>query len=288
MKLWEPKQRIERLYRKSLRRIASLIIGDLKENDSPETISDKLFKISQSIEFQRFAESIALKMVTHLFADNGRTWRQAAMANGRGREIYKALQKELAGKTGELLYEQVRRNAEIIKTLPGSIAEDVTAYVARETLKGRRQEEIAKEIAKKFSSQTKARADLIARTELSKTCAALNESRCRQLGLNWYIWRACGGKGGDGRTRYSHKNMSDVLINWNDPPAPEDLFPYVSKSGKRYRNTLGHYHAGCCPNCRCYAEPLIDLTKIMWPAVIYYQGRLKKVDLKMFKKISNM
>lgn len=184
-----------------------------------------------------------------------------------------------------MLMQQVERNAQIIKTLPDNIASDVTGYISRETLKGRRFTDIAKEIALKFPEQTKARADLIARTEVSKTQSALIESRCRQFGVNWYVWRAVGGSGGDGRTRKSHRGMSGVLVSWDDPPAPENLFPVIGKNGKRYRNSLGHYHAGCCPNCRCYAEPIIDLDMLDWPARIYRNGNINTVSRNKFMKI---
>lgn len=288
MELWEPKQRIERLYRNNLQEIAKQIVMRIGDQSDPEIIRHTLEIIARSPAFQKFAEKSALKMVTHLFDDSGKTWRQAAAVNGRGRDIYEALQKELRGRTGQMLMEQVRRNAEIIKTLPLDISVDVTDYVSRETLKGRRASDIADEILKKFPKQTKARADLVARTEVSKTQSALIESRCRQFGVNWYVWRAVGGGSGDGRTRRSHRCMADVLVCWDDPPAPEDLFPLIGKNGKRYRNTLGHYHAGCCPNCRCYAEPVIDLDMFAWPLRIYKDGGIKRISRKEFMKIANI
>lgn len=288
MELWEPKQRIERMFRNNLQEIAKQIVMRIGDQSDPEIIRHTLEIIARSPAFKKFAESSALKMVTHLFDDNGKTWRQAAAANGRGRDIYEALQKELRGRTGQMLMEQVRRNTEIIKTLPLDISADVTDYVSRETVKGRRASDIADEILKKFPKQTKARADLIARTEVSKTQSALIESRCRQFGVNWYVWRAVGGGSGDGRTRRSHRCMADVLVCWDDPPAPEDLFPLINKNGKRYRNTLGHYHAGCCPNCRCYAEPVIDLDMFTWPLRIYKDGSIKRISRKEFMKIANI
>lgn len=286
MELWEPKQRIERMYRRSLQEIAKQIILRIGDSTDIEAIKKTLHYVMKSNEFKKYAEASATKMATHLFADVGKTWRQAAKENGKGREIYEALQKELKGKTGKILAAQIKRNADLIKSLPDDIAEDLTGYIAKETFKGRRAADIAEEIKRKFPAQTKARADLIARTEVSKTQSGLTEARCRQFGIDWYIWRACGGSSGDGRTRKSHRAMSGVIVAWDDPPAPESLFPITGPTGKRYKNSLGNYHAGCCPNCRCYAVPVIDIDFMDWPARVYRGGRIQTVSKKAFKKIA--
>ncbi len=282
--LWEPKRRIEAAYERSLRKIAVDIILRVGETTEIDAIKKTLRKIAHSPIWQEHAETAALKMVTQLFDDQGRTWREAAKYNSRGADIYRALRQELKGHTGAALMQQVMRNAELIKTLPDAIANDVTRHVAAETLRGRRASDIAREIALKFPEQTKARAQLIARTEVSKTQMGLLEARCRSIGRSWYEWRATGGGRGDGRTRKSHRGMSGVLVHWDDPPAPEDLFPTVGKNGKRYKNTLGHYHAGCCPNCRCYARPVIDLDLFDWPMRIYRSGSIQRISRKTFAK----
>lgn len=283
--LWEPKRRIETVFQNNLRQLASDIILRVGDDSDVEVIKRTLKIIANSPQFIKFAQASALKMVTHLFADQGRTWREAAKYNSRGQEIYSALRKELRGKTGELVMQQVLRNAAIIKTLPLEIAEDVNRYVAAESLKGRRASDISKEIQEKFPKQTKARADLIARTEVSKTQSALTESRCKQFNIKWYVWRSVGGARGDGRTRDSHKKMADIIVNWNEPPAPEDLFPTIGKTGRRYHNTLGYYHAGCCPNCRCYSEPIIELDMFNWPMRIYRNGSISRISKKNFMKL---
>lgn len=285
MDLWLPKRRIEQSFHRNLQELAKLIIKEVGNTTDIDMINSILKSLINSREYQRFAESIAKKMVTHLFDDQGKTWREAAFLNGKGSFIYAYLQRELKGQTGRLLKDQIRRNAEIIRTLPLNISKDVTEYVSKESLKGRRASDIAKEIQKMFPEQTRARASLIARTEVSKTQSQLTESMCRQFGVNWYIWHAVGGSSGDGRTRKSHKGMANVLVNWNEPPAPEDLFPQYGKTGKKYKNTLGHYHAGCCPNCRCYAQPVINLDILDWPMKIYRKGKISYVNKKAFEKI---
>lgn len=282
--LWMPKRRIEVAFRRALLDISKGIVMRVCETSDPAIITATLEHLSRSPDFIQLAESIAMKMVTGLFDDTGRTWREAARNNGRGREIYRALQKELQGARGERIRALVKENADLISTLPKNIADDVTAYVARETMKGRRASDIAEEIRRRFPKDTKARAQLIARTQVSMTQTNLVQARAEDLGLDWYVWRACGGNQGDGRTRSSHKHMSGVLVRWSDPPAPEDLFPLHHVDGTPYKNTLGHYHAGCCPNCRCYPEPVVDLDLLNFPMRVYRNGHIERISRKQFER----
>lgn len=281
--LWMPKRRIEVAFRRALLDIAKGIVMRVGETSDPNLIVATLEHLAKTPDFIRLSEAIALKMVTGLFDDTGRTWREAARNNGRGREIYQALQKELLGARGARIRELVKENAALIKTLPKNIADDVTAYVARETMKGRRASDIADEIRMMFPKDTKARAQLIARTQVSMTQTNLVRARAEDLGLDWYVWRACGGNNGDGRTRSSHKHMSGVLVRWSDPPAPEDLFPLRRVDGTPYKNTLGHYHAGQCPNCRCYPEPVVDLDLLKFPMRVYHSGHVERMPRKRFE-----
>lgn len=282
--LWMPKRRIEVAFRRALLDISKGIVMRVGETSDPAIITATLEHLSRSPDFIQLAESIAMKMVTGLFDDTGRTWREAARNNGRGREIYRALQKELQGARGERIRALVKENADLISTLPKNIADDVTAYVARETMKGRRASDIAEEIRRRFPKDTKARAQLIARTQVSMMQTNLVQARAEDLGLDWYVWRACGGNQGDGRTRSSHKHMSGVLVRWSDPPAPEDLFPLHHVDGTPYKNTLGHYHAGCCPNCRCYPEPVVDLDLLNFPMRVYRNGHIERISRKQFER----
>ena len=281
--IWMPKRRIEIAFRKALLDIAKGIVMRAGETSDPHRIISTLERITHTPDFIRLSEAITLKMVTGLFDDTGRTWREAARNSGKGREIYQAMQKELLGGRGARIRELVQENAYLISTLPKNIADDVAAYVDREAMKGRRASDIADEIRRMFPEKTRARAELIARTQVSMTQTNLVQARAEDLGLDWYVWRACGGNNGDGRTRSSHRHMSGVLIRWSDPPAPEDLFPLRRVDGSPYNNTLGHYHAGCCPNCRCYPEPVVDLDLLKFPMRVYQNGHVERMSRKRFE-----
>lgn len=284
--LWTPARRIEQNFARAMRRLARKLNALVRGLRDPRQIIAALKRYAQSKEFRQFAEAVAMKMVTGLFKDMGRTWRQAAAAHGMGRELYKALMQELrTGRKGERLDELITDTTYRIKTIPEDIGKEVAAYVEREALKGRRASDIEREIIKMFPEHSKAKAELIARTQVSYAQTNLIRVRAESLGINWYAWRAVGGGKGDGRTRTSHRQMSGVIVNWNDPPAPEDLFPQLTKSGRPYRNTLGHYHAGQCPNCRCYPEVIVDLDLMTWPARVYRNGKISTMNRKQFEQI---
>ncbi len=197
----------------------------------PEAMIQILQKVSESEEYKKLCQAAAMKMVTGLFSDQGHTWRQAA-ANMKSRAMYEALRKELQGEAGRRLRELVDDTTYRIVTLPSDIGHQVADYVSRESLKGRRASDLEDEIRRMFPDKTQARAELIARTQVSMTSTNMTRQRAERYGMNWYIWRPVGGAAGDGRTRDSHRMMAGVLVNWNDPPAPETLFPGGLLAGK--------------------------------------------------------
>ncbi|WP_240041308.1 phage minor head protein [Paenibacillus ginsengarvi] len=242
--------------------------------DDPFDIVWAIKRYAGSKAFLRLSEAAAERMVTHLFSDAGRTWRQAARKNSRGRQLYELLQTQMKGPMGSIVLAQIRSNAEIIRTLPLSISEQVNAHVLQGTLAGLRASVIAEQIKAFFPDVTKAKAGLIARTETSKTQTALTQARSELLGLDWYIWRTSK----DSRVRDSHKLMDGVLIKWAAPPSPEKL--------EGADRTYGNYHAGCIFNCRCYPEPVIDLDLIQWPALVYHGGSLRRMTRRQFERIA--
>jgi SPP1 gp7 family putative phage head morphogenesis protein len=213
-----------------------------------------------------------MKMVTSLFADNGRTWRQASRSNMQGKMIHEMLMKQLSGRVGEGVQRQIDRNAKLISTLPLDVAKHVTNHIRERSLAGKRASTISEEIQQMFPDNTKARAALIARTEVSKLSTSLTQSRSEDIGIKWYCWKTSE----DGRVRSSHRHMSDVLIPWSSAPSPERL------DGIR---SVGHYHAGEIWNCRCYAEPVIEVDYLDFPHKVYYGGQIVSMSRKQFEGV---
>lgn len=70
----------------------------------PEEILEAWRDYAQSADFRKAAEDIARKMVTSLFSDGQKSWREAARVNSKGKAIYAALQQELTGPVGAVYY----------------------------------------------------------------------------------------------------------------------------------------------------------------------------------------
>lgn len=270
--LWAPRRRIERAYARALGRIMEQINTLLEGSTDPLDIQRVLRSLAETPEFDGLCRAAAEKMTTSLFSDAGRTWREAARVNTRGRAIYRALREELHGPVGVAVAEQVGRNARMIKTLPRDMAQRAAQYAAQEAEKGRRASDIAEGIKGMFPGYSAQRAACLARTEVSKTGTALTRARAEGMGLDWYIWRTSR----DARVRDAHSLLEGALVRWTDPPAPEEL-----SGGKSY----GKYHAGEIFNCRCYPEPVVDFNSVRWPCKVYYDGKIVRMTRAQFKGI---
>jgi SPP1 gp7 family putative phage head morphogenesis protein len=272
--IWKPHRRTEQRYLGALQEIVDYLQQIIKNETDPLVIARILRNALNTDLFSRYCDQAASRMVTMLLHDGAQSWREAARKSSKGRIIYEALRRELQGPTGGEFYHQIARNAELIKTLPLDIAGHVTQYVARESLAGRRAEDIAGDIQKMFPANSRAKAKLIARTETSKTGAALTQARAEDIGIETYIWRTSE----DERVRKSHKHMEDVIIFWNNPPSPERLI------GEK--NPPAPYNAGNIWNCRCYAEPIVDINRINFPHKVYINNQIIMLTRSRFLQLA--
>lgn len=269
---WDHRKKIEDEYLSALRSLAKKIVKGLHGITEPEDIKRALFAMTVYKPFVDFAQKAALTMVTGLFSDNAKTWRQAARAGMRGAEIYEKLKSEMDGPIGDFFRLKVEENAKLITKLPENISREITRIVADRTIEGLRPDDIAAEIVERVPEISRARADLIARTEVGKTNTAITEARSRDIGVYWYVWRTME----DSRVRDSHAHMEGVLVNFNDPPSPEALIG---------RKSVGRYNAGEIYNCRCYPEPIVDLSMIRFPAKVYIGGQITRMTKKDFEAL---
>lgn len=269
---WEPQRRIEYNYFEALQRTLDFLLR--VSPATPMEIVDRLRRLLVSPEFHRYAEETAHRMVTHLFTNSGRTWREAAREGGRGRIIYQALKNELAGPMGGEVSLQVARNAELIRTVPQSIARQLTRIIADQTFQGLRSEEIMANLLELFPDLVASRVSTIARTETSKTNTALTRARAEKIGLPWYDWETSR----DRRVRSSHQHMQGILVSWNDPPSPEALI--------HLKNPPAPYHAGEIYNCRCYPAPIIDLDRVDWPHKVYSHNKIRSMTRAAFLRMA--
>lgn len=275
-KQWAPQQVIELQYRSAVRSLINYVIRLARKGDGqdPNAFLRNWMQVVTSQEFAGFAMASASRMVTGLYASSCRTWREAAVKSTRGHEIYQLLKQELEGPVGILASDLILENAKKITSLPLDIARQANFYIANEAAMGKRPAEIAKGFNAKFIDIASTRLMLLVRTEVSASSTALTQARCEIAGLKCYEWTTAE----DSRTRESHSIMDGVFVFWKEPPSPELL------DGQRGR--LGHYHAGCTPNCRCYPRPVIDIDAETWPHKVYHNGQTKMLTKEQFKQIA--
>lgn len=271
---WRRLRSVEYEFRNSLLKICKLFnkIATSTQQDQQAYIN-AMNNFQNSDEYNRFIGSAVKRMVTGLYQSNSNTWREAARKATKGKMLYGALMEELRKGDSRIMQDQIVENISLIKTLPNDVATKVVKDIEEATLKGKRASEIEKIIRVQTDKHSRASARLIARTEVSKTTTALTKQRSEQLDLHWYVWRTA--LDGD-RVRKSHRNMEDVLVNWNNPPSPEALV------GEK---DVGNYHAGNIWNCRCYPEPLIDVEDVKWPHKVYYNGSIQKMSKNQFEQL---
>ena len=280
---WETSKRIEDLYARLLRNLMDpakkkviakvkqeekRIKEEKKQNKEQKINVKEITKILEDFArteiFQRKADEIAKKITTMTLAENAKDWRDAARKASNNPKMYDLLMKELEeNKEIKEEYDRIlAENAKIIKTLPEEIAKEVIEHISAKSFESSRPETIAKEIRSYFPEHTRAKENLIARTEAAKCKAALTEARSKSIGVYWYVWHSTG----DQRTRPAHALMNNVICCYNHQPSPEAL---AKAKGIYNGKTYGEYGPGNIFNCRCFAEPVIELDLINFPAKVY-------------------
>jgi SPP1 gp7 family putative phage head morphogenesis protein len=267
-----PNKSTETRFTNTLNQLLRRIEHGLKKAQTPQEAIRILERYAASPEYKEWCDSLALNIATQVNKSVSKTWREAAKQAGRGSEIYDRIRSELYSKNNYQFVLKIKQNASMIQTFPIEIAKTLNEHVAHETIRGRRSEDILRDLMRRYPDTAKARLNLIARTEVSKTQTALVQSRAQSLGLDWYIWRTSE----DSRVRTSHKDMEGILVKWSDPPSPEGI--------AKIKSTLGHYHAGDCPNCRCYPEPIVNLDYVTFPAKVYVNGTVEDMTRAKFEE----
>lgn len=271
----------ERRYKRLLDSVMRWIRNQLKHAKSYNDIKRILTNLTNSKLFKEYADKVAEQAVTMLARGQMHSWRAAAAASSRGREIYKALQRELktTGR-GVRIDDIVNQNSLLIKTVPQNLANKFSHLAKSAEYAGLRPNELAKELLKQAPYLTNAEAKRIARTESAKAASALLQARSESIGLPFYIWDSCH----DQRVRDAHDYMNGVVIAWDDPPNPEALCG-VDKHGKPLK-VYNSYHAGCIFNCRCTPLPVIDERDLTFPLTAHRHGKLIKINnLKKFESV---
>ena len=271
------RRRAERKYNRLVNKVLKELEKQLMALDSPtpQQIERALRRIAASPAFDRMCRAAAEQIVTMLAVGQKRTWRAAARASSKGRDIYRALMKETTNTgIGQAISAIVSRNAELIKSVPRDIAQQFSEMAKTMQFEGYRPDEVAKEMLRRVPDLRKSKAKLIARTESAKAATSLIEARAEHYNRPFYIWWDVH----DERTRSAHRKMHGVICQWSDPPNPEAI------AGEK--RSYGNYHPGGIFNCRCIPLCVIAIEDIEFPAKCHVAGKITTVgSLKLFKDL---
>lgn len=230
-------RKVEKKYGRQLRQIASYVDSIIKGFDSHDetvypSIVTALRKYADSLDI--WAKSASSKIIMDVALRDEKTWLVYAqdMSVGIRREIRET-------DIGAIMQKLIADQTSLIKSLPLEAAQRVQDLATRAVIEGGRADEISSLIMA-IGGTTKARANTIARTEVSKATTMFTRARAESLGSDGYIWRSSE----DADVRDRHKELNGKFFKWDDPPIADE------RSGIRA-------HAGCIWNCRCYAEPVI-------------------------------
>lgn len=203
---------------------------------SQAQLNDALDRYSQIL--RPWSKEVSQRMIDQVAKYDEAAWSQ--LARSMGRELRKEIHSAPTGLVTQLLLDE---QVELITSLPIHAGRRVHKLTLEALSTGERADVIAKEILR-TGHVTESRAKLIARTEVARTASMLTQSRAEYVGSEGYIWRTVG----DSDVRELHRHMEGKYVAWDDPPPMEP--------------SLGNYHAGQGPNCRCYPEPVIpDIIK---------------------------
>lgn len=233
---WTAAQKTEIQYSAKLRLVAKQV-GGIVGVFAPDGIVKDMRALLAMLDQYSFlllpwAEAVANYMLADVSRRNEKVWKQV------GKEMGQAIRGELATAPHGVVYRQMmREQVELIKSLPIKAGQRVHDLTTEALSTSRRAESIAQEI-KRSGKVTESRARLIARTEVARTSANFNMARAMAAGSEGYIWRTSK----DADVRPEHQKMEGKYVRWDHPPKTD--------------KSLDPYHAGCGPNCRCYAEPV--------------------------------
>ncbi len=136
-----------------------------------------------------------------------------------------------------------KANVKLIESIPAEYFSKIERLVFQNTLTGRTDAKSLRKSIHEIGESTASRAKLIARDQVAKLNSAVNEERNIALGIVEYIWRATGGRAGDGRTRNRHRAAHGLKFRFDDPKV-------IGVTGDRV-------NPGDDIQCRCTAEGVI-------------------------------
>jgi SPP1 gp7 family putative phage head morphogenesis protein len=264
-------KRIESEYNQMLNIVAdevNKILNKFDQNDPSTSLHVLEMLRVYANSLHDWASKLVTGLVYNLNIDDERQWKK-----------HSALMSEKTRKKMEtapikpMMVQYLKENVGIIQSMPIRAAERVQQIVLENLKTGEYRAEGLVDQIMNVGKVTKSRAQLIARTEVSRISTGFTKARSEELEIGFYVWRTSH----DARVRGPHRLMDKTLVSWGEPAAPEEL------DGKK---SYGHYHPGEIFNCRCYPQPLIRIDDVAWPAKVYRNGRIQMMNRNDFITLS--
>jgi SPP1 gp7 family putative phage head morphogenesis protein len=208
-----------------------MIVRGLAPDGKPSSMAQLVDTLNRYAEVVApWAQAVATAMVADIDRRGRVMWRR------NSGEIGRSVRHELErAPTGHVMAQLQAEQVKLIKSLPLEAAQRVHELAVNAIPGGRRASSFEADILA-TGHVTEARARLIARTETTRATSNLMQARAQYAGSDGYVWRTSG----DFDVRPSHNVMEGRYVRWGHPPTLDGL--------------VGH--AGCLPNCRCFAEPI--------------------------------
>lgn len=228
----QSEQRYSRLLR-GIAKQAGQFITTLYEAGREDAIEATLANYADILE--PWAKSVSESMLADIAHKDEQAWLR------HSKRMAAAMKAELkTAPMGEVVKELRDEQVKLIKSIPTEAAKRAQklAFEAA-SASGARAKEIAKQIMAS-EEVTESRAMLIARTEIARSHAIIQEARATWIGSESYIWQTARDK----QVRKDHQELQGQTFRWDSPPISD------KKAGVRA-------HPGCIYNCRCFAEPIL-------------------------------
>jgi SPP1 gp7 family putative phage head morphogenesis protein len=142
----------------------------------------------------------------------------------------------------EVLKASTIESVSLIKSISTQYLSGVRQAVVRSIASGRGLADLVPYL-ERSKEITKRRASMIAHDQTLKSYSNLNRARMEKCGITHYRWLHTGGSA---HPRKLHIELSGKIFRWDDPPIADE-------------NTKERANPAGLINCRCRAQPVIDL-----------------------------
>lgn len=253
-------KQIKAIYDKIYKQVFTKANTNLLANGSRMDIEQSLNTIASSDKYNEFAQKFALELAKKGLSTKRGVWRKYYEAAKKAHYI--ALPATYKDFEFNVLSKAVRHNFNMIKTIPSRMLEILnhkyTSVLIEEVAKGSKSRG---SFARMLASHGQKQAKVIARTETAKLQTAITKQRAIDVGAITYTWLSSHDK----RTRPSHQAMNGVIVFWRsdvEKPLLDNM-----------RGDAGEF-----PNCRCDAQPNVDINDFTNARYKVYNYHTNKVE----------